>query len=155
MVNKHSPSHFQAHQLYLDIDALKDPNPDKASKAYPRKRPTDPDMVKACNPPIGNTLATKLRMWQILPSVVDTNPHWLSTHRIVANGVAWGDETDPVLPEAKKRKAQSSAAPQARPKKPKPTVESREAAEATSYRRPFRGNTLLSPTSASLQALPS
>jgi len=53
--------------LYVDVDALKDPNPDKAAKAYPRKRPADHETVKEGNPPIGNTLATKLRVWQIVP----------------------------------------------------------------------------------------
>lgn len=116
--------------MYVDVDALKDPNPDKAVKAYPRKRPTDPETVKEGNPPIGNTLATKLRVWQIVPTVLEANPHWLTNHRILANGIPWGDESDPVLPNSKKRKAKLSAAPQAKPKKPKPAAESSEAADA-------------------------
>lgn len=87
--------------MYVDVDAIKDPNPDKAAKAYPRKRPTDPETVKEGNPPIGNTLATKLRVWQIVPTVLEANPHWLTNHRILANGIPWGDESDPVLPDSK------------------------------------------------------
>ena len=105
MVNGHSPSCFQAHQLYLDIDTLKDPSLDKVAKMYLHKQPTDPDMVKLCDPPIGNTLAIKLCAWQILPFIVKANPHWLSTYHIIANGVAWGDESDSVLLKTKKRKA--------------------------------------------------
>ena len=116
--------------MYVDVDALKDPNPDKAVKAYPRKRPTNPETVKEGDPPIGNTLATKLRVWQIVPTMLEANPHWLTNHRILANGIPWGDESDPVLPNLKKRKAKLSVAPQAKPKKPKPAAESSEAAEA-------------------------
>jgi hypothetical protein len=70
-------------------------------------------------------------VWQIVPTVLEANPHWLTNHRILANGIPWGDESDPVLPDSKKRKAKLSAAPQAKPKRPKPTAESSEAAEAT------------------------
>ena len=116
--------------MYVNVDALKDPNPDKAVKAYPCKQPTDPKTVKEGNPPIGNTLATKLRVWQIVPTVLEANPHWLTNHWILANGIPWGDESDPVLLNSKKRKAKLLVAPQAKPKKPKPAVESSEAAEA-------------------------
>ena len=119
------------HQLYLDLDALRDPNPDRAGKAYSCKQPADPTVVKLCDAPIGNTLMTKLCEWQILPSIVEANLHWLANYHIIANGVAWGDEPDPLLPNSKKRKAdRSSAVPQAKPKRPKAPIKFSEVAEA-------------------------
>ena len=115
------------HQLYLDINALKSPNPDKALKVYLCKRHANSNMVNVCNPPIGNNLATKLHVWQILPFILEANPHGLSTQQIITNGVAWGNETDPVLPEMKKRKVWL--------KRLKPTIESHEAVEAAEWLR--------------------
>ena len=90
----------------------------------------DPETVKSAEPPIGNTVKTKLRLWQILPALVEANPHWLATQRIVTNGVAWGDEADPVLLNPKKRKAPKvSVIPQARPKRPKAATSTSEVAE--------------------------
>jgi hypothetical protein len=70
-------------------------------------------------------------VWHIIPTALEANPHWLTNHQILTNGIPWGDESDPVLLDSKKRKAKLSAAPQAKPKKPKPAAESSEAAEAT------------------------
>ena len=69
----------QAHQLYLDVDALTDPDPDKATKATARRRPEDPTEVKQVDPSVGNTLKTKLRAWQVNPELRHNNPHWLVT----------------------------------------------------------------------------
>ena len=119
------------HQLYLDLDAFRDPNPDRAGKVYLHKWPAAPTVVNLCYPPIGNTIMTKLHEWQILPSIVEANPHWLANYHIIANWVAWGDEADPVLPNSKKRKAdRSSAVPHAKPKRPKAPIKSSEVAEA-------------------------
>ena len=58
---------------------ITDPDLDKAAKATVRRRPEDPTEVKEVNPPVGNTLKTKLRVWQINPALTNDNPHWLVT----------------------------------------------------------------------------
>jgi hypothetical protein len=46
--------------LYLDVDVITDPDPDKAAKATICRRPEDSAEVKEVNPPIGNTIKMKL-----------------------------------------------------------------------------------------------
>lgn len=55
-------------------------------------------------PPKSKKLKNKIRVWQIRSDLLEKNPHWASTGRIAANGVAWGDEVDPVDVEAEKIK---------------------------------------------------
>ena len=43
-------------------------------------------------------------MWQIRSDLLEQNPHWVSTGQIAPNGVAWGDEVDPIDIEAEKAK---------------------------------------------------
>jgi len=110
----------QAHQLYLDIDTLTDPDPDKAAKATARRRPEDPTEMKQVDPPVGNTLKTKLRAWQVKPELRHNNPHWLVTQRVLANGIAWGDAEDPVLNAAPANKRKKTLhQPRGKPKKPR------------------------------------
>jgi hypothetical protein len=105
--------------LYLDIDAITDPDPDKAAKAAVRRRPEDPTEVKEVKPPVGNTLKTNLRVWQINPVLTNDNPHWLVTQRVLANGMAWGDAEDPVLNAAPANKQKRGLCqPHGKPKKP-------------------------------------
>lgn len=80
-------------------------------------------------------LATKLRVWQIKPALLEANPHWLTNHRVLANGVAWGDESDPVMPEVPTRKRKgASTAPLSKPKKPKRATAARVEADAAESR---------------------
>jgi hypothetical protein len=53
--------------LYLDVDVITDPDLDKAAKATVCRHAEDPTEVKEVSPPIGNTLKTKLQVWQINP----------------------------------------------------------------------------------------
>ena len=106
--------------MYLDVDALADPDPDKVAKATVRRRPEDPAEVKEVNPPIGNTVKTKLRVWQIKPALINDNPHWLVTQRVPANGMAWGDSEDPVLNAVPVNKRKRDLhQPHGKPKKPR------------------------------------
>ena len=43
-------------------------------------------------------------MWQVRSDLLEQNLHWVSTGRIATNGVAWGDEADPIDMEAEKAK---------------------------------------------------
>jgi hypothetical protein len=109
--------------LYLDVDAIADPDLDKAAKATIHRRPEDPTEVKEVSPPVGNTLKTKLRVWQINPALTNDNPHWLVTQRVLANGMGWGDAKDPVLnaPPVTKRK-RGLHQPHGKPKEPRSTA---------------------------------
>src|SRR5882762_11121096 len=55
-------------------------------------------------PPKSKKLNNKIRIWQIRSDLLEQNPHWVSTGRIATNGVAWGDDADPIDVEAEKAK---------------------------------------------------
>jgi hypothetical protein len=55
-------------------------------------------------PPKSKKLNNKIRVWQVRSDFLEQNPHWVSTGRIATNGVAWGDEADPIDMEAEKAK---------------------------------------------------
>jgi hypothetical protein len=55
-------------------------------------------------PPKSKKLSNKIRMWEIRSDLLEKNLHWVSTGWITTNGVAWGDEVDPVDVEAEKAK---------------------------------------------------
>jgi hypothetical protein len=58
-------------------------------------------------PPKSKKLNNKIRMWQIHSDLLEQNPHWVSTGKIVTNGMAWGDEADPIDIETEKAKDES------------------------------------------------
>lgn len=84
---------IQVQNLYNEIDALADPDPDKAKSMTLRIRGT---AYQNAEPPKAKKLKNKIRIWQVRPALLDENPHWVSTARVVGNGVAWGDAEDPV-----------------------------------------------------------
>jgi hypothetical protein len=55
-------------------------------------------------PPKSKKLNNKICVWQICSDLLEKNLHWVSTGQIATNGVAWGDEADPVDVEAEKAK---------------------------------------------------
>jgi hypothetical protein len=55
-------------------------------------------------PPKSKKLNNKICIWQIRSDLLEQNPHWVSTGRIATNGVAWGDDADPIDVEAGKAK---------------------------------------------------
>jgi hypothetical protein len=79
-------------QLYVDIDKIVDPMPDKEK---PMKNRKDGPVLKDAEPPNARLLKNRIRKWQVRPELLEANPHWLGS-RIAENGVAWGDVTDPV-----------------------------------------------------------
>lgn len=83
------------------IDSLADPQPDKAKAMTTRLRGAN---LLGTEPPKSKKLNNKIRVWQIRSDLLEKNPHWVSTGRIATNGVAWGDEADPVDVEAEKAK---------------------------------------------------
>ena len=83
------------------IDSLADPQPDKAKSMTTRLRGAS---LLGTQPPKSKKLTNKIRMWQIRSDLLEQNPHWVSTGRIATNGVAWGDEADPIDIEAEKAK---------------------------------------------------
>lgn len=92
---------MQVQDLYTKIDSLADPLPDKAKLMTTRIRGA---ILAGAEPPKSKKLANKIRIWQVRSDLLEKNPHWALTGRIAANGVAWGDETDPVDVEAEKVK---------------------------------------------------
>ncbi|KIK81498.1 hypothetical protein PAXRUDRAFT_155989, partial [Paxillus rubicundulus Ve08.2h10] len=100
----------EAQEMYNVIDAVPDPNPDLAAKAATRRRPTDTTATKQMIPPNAKTIDNTLRAWQVKASVLEANPHWMTTGRVLKNGVLWGDPEDP-QPNDKKRKLVLSKKP--------------------------------------------
>ena len=92
---------IQAQNLYDAIDSLADPQPDKAKAMTTRLRGAS---LLRMEPPKSKKLNNKIRVWQIRSDLLEKNPHWVSTGQIATNGVAWGDEEDPVDVEAEKAK---------------------------------------------------
>ena len=80
---------------------MADPQPDKAKAMTTRLRGAS---LLGMEPPKSKKLNNKIRVWQIRSDLLEKNPHWVSTGRIATNGVAWGDEEDPVDVEAEKAK---------------------------------------------------
>lgn len=73
------------------MDAVRDPNPDKAKAMTARKKGPD---IKG--PPIvSRSLGTRIRAWQVKPELLEDNSHWMG-RRVTTNGIAWGDAEDPV-----------------------------------------------------------
>ena len=92
---------IQVQTLYTTINSLPDPQPDKAKAMTTRLCGANlVDMV----PPKAKKLENKIRKWQICADILARNPHWEANGRIATNGVAWGDEVDPVDVEAEKAK---------------------------------------------------
>ncbi|TFK48360.1 hypothetical protein OE88DRAFT_1810278 [Heliocybe sulcata] len=83
---------IQVQRIYDDVDKIPDPDPDKAKKMTRRVRGT----IKECDPPAAKHIRNKIRVWQVKPELLDQNKHWLENGRIVASGIAWGDDADPV-----------------------------------------------------------
>jgi len=74
-------------------------------------------------------------VWQIKPALLKANPHWLTNHQVLANGVAWGDESDPIMPEVSMRKRKgASTVPLSKPKKPKRATTAHVEADAAESR---------------------
>ena len=80
---------------------MADPQPDKAKAMTTRLCGAS---LLGTEPPKLKKLNNKIHMWQICSDLLEKNPHWVSTGRIATNGVAWGDEADPVDVEAEKAK---------------------------------------------------
>jgi len=80
---------------------LADPQPNKAKSMMTRLRGTS---LLGTEPPKSKKLNNKIRVWQVRSDLLEKNPHWVSTGRIATNGVAWGDEADPIDMEAEKAK---------------------------------------------------
>jgi len=63
-------------------------------------------------PPKARTLRNRIRKWQVKAELLEENPHWESSGHVATNGIAWGDEEDPVddekVVDEKKRKAEGS-----------------------------------------------
>ena len=83
------------------IDSLADLQSDKAKSMTTRLCSAS---LLGTQPPKLKKLTNKIRMWQIRSNLLEQNPHWVSTGRIATNGVAWGDEADPIDIEAEKAK---------------------------------------------------
>ena len=83
------------------IDSLVDPQPDKAKSMTTRLCSAS---LLGTQPPKLKKLTNKICMWQIHSDLLEQNPHWVSTGQIAPNGVAWGDEVDPIDIEAEKAK---------------------------------------------------
>ncbi|KAI0631155.1 hypothetical protein C8Q77DRAFT_1131666 [Trametes polyzona] len=80
-------------QIYAEIDARPDPDPDAARKMTARV----PGPVKeGVEPPRARLVKNAHRIWMIKPEALEENAHWTRSGRVVANGRAWGDAEDPV-----------------------------------------------------------
>ncbi|KAL7283632.1 hypothetical protein ACG7TL_003068 [Trametes sanguinea] len=91
-----------AKQLYAEIDAIPDPNPDKSGRGMvPRVRGEE---LRDSVPPRAKTVKNRVREWQIKPERLQQNPGWLTSGRVSTNGRLWGDAEDPVDEEPRKRK---------------------------------------------------
>lgn len=94
----------QFHDCKAAVDALADPDPPAGKARYQRVQ-GEVD-VEACLPK-AKTIEQCIRRWMVDPVVLDAHPEWLTSHRVVGNGILWGDAEDPVLPStasASKRK---------------------------------------------------
>lgn len=97
----------QVQALYDTIDGRRDPNPDKAKIMTDRVRG---EVLLESVPSKAKKLTNRIRIWQIKPALLEANPHWISTGRIAKNGMAWGDEEDPVDVDVEKAKIKSGVA---------------------------------------------
>lgn len=99
----YSPS-YQAQDLYDFIDALSDPDPRSERSMIPRIRgAADPNAT----PTMARELSTRIRAWQVNPSVLTDHPQWFRSKMVAISGIAWGDEKDPE--EDKKPEMKSTA----------------------------------------------
>ncbi|GBE83135.1 hypothetical protein SCP_0501820 [Sparassis crispa] len=88
-------------QLYQDIDAIADLEPDKAKAATTRIRGAE---KKDSVPPKAKNFKSQIRAWQVKQELLDVNEHWFTSGRVAKSGMAWGDPEDPEPESEKKRK---------------------------------------------------
>ncbi|EGN97578.1 hypothetical protein SERLA73DRAFT_153925 [Serpula lacrymans var. lacrymans S7.3] len=82
-------------QIYDDLDAIKDPNPNKEKAMTPHIRGHPIANYKI---PSAKLLKNRLRVWQIKPDLLAL-PEYSSIvglSQLAHNGNAWGDDEDPV-----------------------------------------------------------
>ncbi|PIL27136.1 hypothetical protein GSI_10277 [Ganoderma sinense ZZ0214-1] len=102
----HAPHYrsLEAQELYDFIDAQPDPDPRSERSMLPRIRgAADPNAT----PTAARELGTRIRAWQVNPSVLTDHPEWFRFKMVATSGVAWGDEKDP---EEDKKPVSASAA---------------------------------------------
>ncbi|KAL6309856.1 hypothetical protein BKA93DRAFT_820954 [Sparassis latifolia] len=73
-------------QLYQDIDAIADPDPDKVRAAVARVRGEE-----------------KVRV-----DLLQENPHWFTNERVAISGHKWGDTEDPEDSELKRKNVETA-----------------------------------------------
>lgn len=97
---------FQVQELYDTIDAILDPNEACAQKASVRKKgKVDTDAI----PMMATSLKMRIRAWQVDAALLQQNPNWLVSKRVVRSGIAWGDENDPSEDEAEVNRRRNRA----------------------------------------------
>ncbi|KIL00958.1 hypothetical protein PAXRUDRAFT_29470 [Paxillus rubicundulus Ve08.2h10] len=84
----------EAQEMYNVIDAIPNPNSDLAQMILPNAK----------------TIDNTLRAWQVKASILEANPHWMTTSCVLKNGVLWGSTEDP-QPNNKKQKLVLSKKP--------------------------------------------
>ncbi|KIY48976.1 hypothetical protein FISHEDRAFT_73100 [Fistulina hepatica ATCC 64428] len=92
--------------IFSTIDAVPDPNPDRA-KVMTARREGPP--IEGVAPAAAKSLLTRVRQWMVRDEILSKpeNAHWHG-RRVAANGKDWGDVEDPVDEKPfKKRKTTS------------------------------------------------
>ncbi|THH10454.1 hypothetical protein EW146_g8368 [Bondarzewia mesenterica] len=96
-VGKHFVNHKlsyrsqEAQELYDAIDAIKDPDSDRARKITPRV----PGAIIQCLPLKVYSLKDRIRAWQVKPEVLAENPQLFRVGRVVKSGDLWDDQGEP------------------------------------------------------------
>ena len=121
----------QVSDLYVTIDATKDPRPDLEKLIKPRKRG---DVNDEAIPVDARDGKNRIQAWQVSQATLDAHPHWLGSRRVAYNGPEWGvnmkpegDEVTTALARSTKRKGRKENGPKA--KKVRIGARSKKAAE--------------------------
>jgi len=97
---------LQLSELFAAIDAVRDPWPDQARLAKTWIRSNE---KKKGDPPLSQTLATRVRSWMVRTELLLQNPDWFESGRVAHSGMAWGEEEEEPKELVKDRKGKGKA----------------------------------------------
>lgn len=96
---------MKMNDLHDHFDTLQDPNPDIGSKCMRRVKAVD---AQGMEPPKAQLPERLTRTWMVDTIALQTNPHWITTGRVVSSGTLWGqDEPSMVSKKRKKSKKET------------------------------------------------